>query len=92
MAPPQYPLGVDFAYTEEDESLRTELTDWLDTHLDALLAEWAADHGDDNDHRDAAAPAGGGIMHAIERRRAWQRRLVSGRRAAITWPEKLGWQ
>jgi len=87
---------VDFAYTEEDETFRTELTDWLDTNLAAFLAEWSADHGDDADESaDLAGSSpggspGGGIMHAMERRRAWQRRLVDGRWAAITWPEEWG--
>jgi len=76
---------MDFAYTEADEAFRAELVDWLDENLPKFLAEWSADEGDDES---AAGP--GGIMHAMERRRAWQRKLNEGRWAAISWPEAWG--
>jgi len=77
---------VDFAYTAEDEAFRTELTDWLDENLDKFLADWPTGE----DAEDAAGPGAGGILGAMERRRAWQRKLNEGRWAAITWPEEWG--
>ncbi|MEJ5254111.1 MAG: acyl-CoA dehydrogenase family protein [Acidimicrobiales bacterium] len=76
---------MDFAYTAEDEAFRAELTSWLDENLEKFLAEHPHDDGDD-----AAGPGGGGIMAAMERRRAWQRKLNEGRWAAISWPEEWG--
>jgi alkylation response protein AidB-like acyl-CoA dehydrogenase len=76
---------MDFSYTAEDEAFRAELTEWLDTHLDKFLAEWAGD-GDD----DLAGAGSGGVMQAMERRRAWQRTLNEGRWAAIGWPAEWG--
>ncbi|WP_334144751.1 acyl-CoA dehydrogenase family protein [Rhabdothermincola sp.] len=75
---------MDFAYTAEDEAFRAELTQWLEDNLDKFLAE----HPHDGD--DAAGAGSSGIMAAMERRRAWQRKLNEGRWAAITWPEEWG--
>jgi alkylation response protein AidB-like acyl-CoA dehydrogenase len=77
---------MDFAYTAEDEAFRDELTAWLDENLDKFLADWPTGE----DAEDAAGPGAGGIMAAMERRRAWQRRLTEGRWAAIGWPEEWG--
>jgi alkylation response protein AidB-like acyl-CoA dehydrogenase len=75
---------MDFSYTDEDEAFRAELVDWLDDHLPKFLTEWS-----END--DPAAPAGErGILSQMERRRAWQRTLNTGRWAAITWPAEWG--
>ncbi len=76
---------MDFSYTAEDEAFRDELIEWLDTHLEKFLAEWA-DTGED----DLAGAGSGGVMQAMERRRAWQRTLNGGRWAAIGWPEEWG--
>ncbi|MBV9951222.1 MAG: acyl-CoA dehydrogenase family protein [Acidimicrobiia bacterium] len=73
---------MDFAYTAEDEAFRDELTGWLDEHLPAFLTEWSEEEG--------GAPGSGGIMSQMERRRAWQRLLNTGRWAAITWPAEWG--
>jgi alkylation response protein AidB-like acyl-CoA dehydrogenase len=77
---------MDFAYTAEDEAFRTELIEWLDDNLDKFLADWPTGE----DAEDAAGPGAGGILGAMERRRAWQRKLNEGRWAAITWPEEWG--
>jgi alkylation response protein AidB-like acyl-CoA dehydrogenase len=86
--------GVDFSYTAEDEAFRAELVSWLDEHLPAFLAEWAEDEdgatGDGDGAEAAAGPAASGIMAAMERRRAWQRKLNEGRWAAISWPAEWG--
>jgi alkylation response protein AidB-like acyl-CoA dehydrogenase len=80
---------MDFAHTAEDEAFRDELAQWLDDNLPKFLAEWP--HAADGDEAEDAAGAGaGGIMAAMERRRAWQRRLNDGRWAAIGWPEEWG--
>ncbi len=84
---------MDFSYTEEDEAFRAELSGWLDEHLPAFLAEWNAKHGDEadlDDLDDTTGAGSGGIMAAMERRRAWQRILAAGRWAAITWPAEWG--
>jgi alkylation response protein AidB-like acyl-CoA dehydrogenase len=77
---------MDFAYTAEDEAFRTELTDWLDENLEKFLADWPT--GDDAE--DTAGAGSGGVMAAMERRRAWQRKLNEGRWAAISWPAEWG--
>jgi alkylation response protein AidB-like acyl-CoA dehydrogenase len=74
---------VDFAYLPEDEAFRRELCAWLDANLPEFLAEWSG--GDE-----AAGPGGAGVLKAMERRRAWQRRLNRGRWAAIHWPREWG--
>ena len=38
----------------------------------------------------SATHPGGGIMGAMDRRKAWQRRLNEGRWAAINWPREWG--
>jgi alkylation response protein AidB-like acyl-CoA dehydrogenase len=77
---------MDFAYTAEDEAFRTELTEWLDENLEKFLADWPTGE----DAEEAAGPGAGGIMAAMERRRAWQRKLNESRWAAIGWPEDWG--
>ncbi|MBA3653263.1 MAG: acyl-CoA dehydrogenase family protein [Actinobacteria bacterium] len=73
---------MDFAYLPEDDAFRAELRGWLDENLPKFFAEY----GDDG-----TADAGGvGIMGAMDRRKAWQRRLNEGRWAAITWPTEWG--
>jgi alkylation response protein AidB-like acyl-CoA dehydrogenase len=75
---------VDFAYTQEDEAFRDELTQWLAEHLPPFLEKWSADDEGDG-------PAGAtGVMRSMERRRAWQRELNQGRWAAIHWPSEWG--
>jgi alkylation response protein AidB-like acyl-CoA dehydrogenase len=84
---------MDFAYTAEDEAFRTELTQWLDENLAKFLADRPPGSDDDSEGEaadDAAGPGSGGIMAAMERRRAWQRKLNEGRWAAIGWPEEWG--
>ena len=76
---------MDFAYTDEDEAYRSELIDWLDEHLPKFLAEWS--HDDDADTQGGGA---GGVIGQMERRRAWQRELNTGRWAAISWPKEWG--
>jgi alkylation response protein AidB-like acyl-CoA dehydrogenase len=76
---------VDFAYTAEDEAFRDELVGWLDEHLPKFLAEHPP-----TDDDDTTSPGAGGIMAAMERRRAWQRTLNEGRWAAISWPSEWG--
>ena len=79
-------LGMDFAYTAEDEAFRAELVDWLDENLEKFLADWPTGE----DAEEAAGAGAGGIMAAMERRRAWQRKLNEGRWAAIGWPAGVG--
>ena len=71
---------MDFAYTAEDEAFRDELVTWLDEHLPKFLAEWS----DDDAPEGSAGPRG--VLAQMERRRAWQRELNTGRWAAISWP------
>jgi alkylation response protein AidB-like acyl-CoA dehydrogenase len=79
---------MDFAYTAEDEAFRDELVAWLDEHLPKFLADHP--HAEGAEEEGAAGPGGGGIMGAMERRRAWQRTLNEGRWAAIGWPAEWG--
>jgi len=82
---------MDFALTADDEAFRDELEGWLDEHLPKFLVEWGdGDMAPDDDAESAAGPGAGGIMGAMEKRRAWQRTLNSGQWAAITWPEEWG--
>ncbi|MGI8663371.1 MAG: acyl-CoA dehydrogenase family protein [Acidimicrobiales bacterium] len=69
---------MDFALSREDIAFREELRAWLDHAVPEFLTEWGEHEG------------GGGIMGAMARRRAWQRRLVEGRWAAISWPSEWG--
>jgi alkylation response protein AidB-like acyl-CoA dehydrogenase len=78
---------MDFAHTAEDEAFGAELTAWLDENLPKFLAEWSTEDDDGPDHD---GPDQGGIMAAMERRRAWQRKLNEGRWAAISWPSEWG--
>jgi alkylation response protein AidB-like acyl-CoA dehydrogenase len=74
---------VDFADAPEDEAFRAELVSWLDAELPAFLEQWSAEEVVDG--------AGeGGILSAMDRRRAWQRTLNEGRWAAIGWPTEWG--
>jgi alkylation response protein AidB-like acyl-CoA dehydrogenase len=73
---------MDFAYAPEDEAFRADLRGWLDENLPKFFSEY----GDDGQAEDGRS----GIMGAMERRRAWQRRLNEGRWAAITWPSEWG--
>jgi alkylation response protein AidB-like acyl-CoA dehydrogenase len=77
---------VDFSYSSEDEAFRDELVTWLDANLPAFLEEWSGDDAGDGE----AGEASGGIVAAMDRRRAWQRRLNEGRWAAIGWPAEWG--
>lgn len=79
---------MNFALAPEDEAFREELRGWLDENLPPFLAEWAETDGDVDEDR--AGAGSGGIMAAMERRRAWQRRLNTGRWAAINWPVEWG--
>jgi alkylation response protein AidB-like acyl-CoA dehydrogenase len=79
---------MDFAYTAEDEAFRDELTGWLDEHLPAFLTEWSDEEADIPQGNRASGS--GGILSQMERRRAWQRLLNTGRWAAITWPAEWG--
>src|SRR4051812_4793282 len=82
---------MDFALTAEDEAFRDELEAWLDKELPAFLREWGeSDVADDHEGEAPPNVPEGGIMGAMERRRAWQRRLNEGRWAAITWPVEHG--
>ena len=92
---------MDFSYTDEDEAYRAELIAWLDEHLPKFLTEWSDEDSPDgattpaqrsaDDDADSAAPAGGGgVLSQMERRRAWQRELNTGRWAAISWPAEWG--
>src|SRR3954463_12675339 len=75
---------MDFAHSAEDLAFREELGAWLDENVAKFLAEWG--------EQDASADGSGahGIMGAMERRRAWQRRLNEGQWAAINWPKEWG--
>lgn len=75
---------MDFAYTAEDEAFRADLRSWLDEHLPKFLTEWSENEDASGDDE------AGGIMKAMERRRAWQRTLNEGGWAAITWPVEWG--
>jgi alkylation response protein AidB-like acyl-CoA dehydrogenase len=78
---------VDFAYSADDEAFRDELESWLDENLPAFLEEWAGNEGEIDPTTEADT---GGIVAAMDRRRAWQRRLNDGRWAAIGWPSAWG--
>jgi alkylation response protein AidB-like acyl-CoA dehydrogenase len=78
---------MDFAYTADDEAFRAALVEWLDENLPKFLAEHP--HGE-ADGDDPAGAGSSGVMAAMERRRAWQRKLSEGRWAAISWPAEWG--
>lgn len=76
---------MDFSWTAADLSFKAELEAFLDERLPAFRALW--------DSNAATAPtnhAAGGVMGAMEKRRAWQHVLNEGRWAAILWPEAWG--
>ncbi|MBV8691917.1 MAG: acyl-CoA dehydrogenase family protein, partial [Actinobacteria bacterium] len=81
---------MDFAYAPEDEAFRAELRAWLEDNVPKFFAEFGEEGADaEGDGDDDGGPAGaGGIMGAMDRRKAWQRRLNEGRWAAITWPKE----
>ncbi|MBV9934659.1 MAG: acyl-CoA dehydrogenase family protein [Actinobacteria bacterium] len=81
---------MDFAYAPEDEAFRAELRAWLEDNVPKFFAEFGEEGADaEGDGDDDGGPAGaGGIMGAMDRRKAWQRRLNEGRWAAITWPSE----
>jgi len=89
---------MDFSYAPEDEAFREELESWLDDNLPKFLTEWGEqDHGEIDpaeaelgEDENQAGPGSAGIMGAMEKRRAWQRLLNTGRWAAINWPEEWG--
>ena len=70
---------MDFAYSPEDEAFRAELRAWLEENLTKFFEEYG-EEGAGEEHT--------GIMGAMDRRKAWQRRLNDGRWAAITWPSE----
>jgi alkylation response protein AidB-like acyl-CoA dehydrogenase len=72
---------MDFAYEPEDDAFRAELREWLDENLTKFFSEY-----EDEGVEDGRT----GIMGAMDRRKAWQRRLNEGRWAAITWPSEWG--
>ena len=78
---------MDFAYTPEDEAFRSELRGWLDVQLPRFLEQWADEGGE---LADTAGAGASGVMAQMERRRAWQRLLNTGRWAAIHWPVEWG--
>jgi alkylation response protein AidB-like acyl-CoA dehydrogenase len=70
---------MDFAYGDEDEAFRAELTAWLDANLGDFV-----DQGEIGlEHSDLTS-------RTMARRQAWQRRLHEGRWAAINWPIEWG--
>src|SRR4051794_15436062 len=78
---------MDFAHTADDIAFRDELRQWLDDNLPKFLAEW----GEQDQNADPdGSPGAHGITGAMERRRAWQRKLNEGRWAAINWPVEWG--
>jgi alkylation response protein AidB-like acyl-CoA dehydrogenase len=72
---------MDFAYEPEDEAFRADLRGWLEENLVKFFAEFE-DEGTEDGRT--------GIMGAMDRRKAWQRRLNEGKWAAITWPSEWG--
>src|SRR6187549_2012802 len=72
---------MDFAYEPEDDAFRAELRGWLEENLVKFFSEF-----EDEGIEDGRT----GIMGAMDRRKAWQRRLNEGKWAAITWPSEWG--
>ena len=72
---------MDFAYEPEDEAFRADLRGWLEENLTKFFSEYADEGAEDGRT---------GIMGAMDRRKAWQRRLNEGKWAAITWPSEWG--
>lgn len=71
---------MDFSFSPEDESFRTELRAWLDAELPQFLSDWAPVPGPEDADPTAA------FARTQDRRRDWQRRLDAGRWAAVNWP------
>ena len=69
---------MDFSYEPEDEAFRAELRTWLDDNLPEFMASGEIGDEHNPDRR------------TMLRRQAWQRRLHSGRWAAINWPVAWG--
>jgi alkylation response protein AidB-like acyl-CoA dehydrogenase len=72
---------MDFAYEPEDEAFRADLRGWLEENLTKFFSEYEDEGAEDGRT---------GIMGAMDRRKAWQRRLNEGKWAAITWPSEWG--
>ncbi|MEY2476925.1 MAG: hypothetical protein QOG87_2240 [Actinomycetota bacterium] len=72
---------MDFAYEPEDEAFRADLRGWLEENLTKFFSEYSDEGAEDGRT---------GIMGAMDRRKAWQRRLNEGKWAAITWPSEWG--
>ncbi len=93
---------MDFAWSEADREFETELCGFLDSALPAFRAQWAEVSLHDGPNADGLNVDGlnvdglnvdglaRGVMGAMEKRRAWQRRLQADRWAAILWPEAWG--
>ena len=80
---------MDFAYTAEDEAFR----DRARRRGSTRTCRSSSPSGPSDDARGDGRQRrrrGSGIMGAMERRRAWQRKLNEGRWAAITWPAEWG--
>jgi alkylation response protein AidB-like acyl-CoA dehydrogenase len=71
---------MDFAWSPEDLAFGEELEAFLDKELPPFLEEWADDE----------AESSRGVIGAMEKRKAWQRKLNEGRWAAPLWPEEWG--
>ncbi|GIU86653.1 MAG: putative acyl-CoA dehydrogenase FadE [Acidimicrobiia bacterium] len=71
---------MDFSWSPEDVAFGQELEAFLDKELPPFLEEWADDE----------AEASRGVTGAMEKRRAWQRKLNEGRWAAPLWPQEWG--
>ena len=76
---------MDFSWSDEDRAFESELTGFLDRELGPFLDHWNA-----VDRSSAVGAAPGGVMGAMQKRKAWQRVLQSERWAAILWPEVWG--
>ena len=69
---------MDLSYSAEDEAFRTEIRDWLATHL---TGEWA----------DLKGLGGPGRDHEkVEERLAWNRHLAAHGWTCVGWPEEHG--
>jgi len=68
---------VNFEYPPEAEAFRSEFRAWLDANLDPDL-------------QDAGVMAAADAPEALERMRAWNRKLADAGYAAIAWPAEYG--
>lgn len=71
---------MDFSWSPEDVAFGQELEAFLDKELPPFIEEWADDE----------VEASRGVTGAMEKRRAWQRKLNEGRWAAPLWPQEWG--